>query len=150
MFTVCEGVVKSSPSAVAPVCQVEDQLELTCNTSGIAHRWELTVFPENITYTTSPVTSAGTSGTPQSLRISTSMITFSRLSGPNISPLISRITINPVSNGLNGTMVNYLKVAYISSTESVATTTIRIIDPGQFGETPQLLCSWIVTNLSHS
>ena len=76
------GVVEISPSAVAPVCQIGDLLELTCNTTtGMFHRWEFTVFPENMTYTTMPITSIGTSGVPTStLTINTSMITFSRLS----------------------------------------------------------------------
>ena len=38
--------------------------------------------------------------------VSTSMITFSRLSGQDSLPLISRIVVNPVSIGLNGTVVN--------------------------------------------
>ena len=131
------GLVEISPSAaVAPVCQAGDQLELICTTTtGINHRWEFTAFPENVTHT-SLVTSVGMSGTPPSLTISTSMITFSRLSGPNSLPLMSKIVVSPVSSGLNGTVVNCFEG--ISSTESVATTTIRIIDPGQFGKIPQL------------
>ena len=60
LFFTYTGVV---PSAVVSVCQAGDELELTCNTSGIAHRWEFTVFPENMTYTTTPITSVGTSTT---------------------------------------------------------------------------------------
>ena len=130
------GLVEISPSAVAPICQVGDQLELTCNTTKeINHRWEFTVFPENITHT-SHVTSVGMSGTPPSLTLSTSMITFSRLSGPNSLPLISRIVVSPVTRDINRTVVNCFEGT--SSTDSVATTTIRIIDPGQlnFGKTP--------------
>ena len=114
-----------SPSGVAPVCQEGDQLELICTTTGIFLRWEITIFPENVTHVQTPITSVGSSGIPPSLMISSSTITFSRLSGPNISPLISRITINPVSNGLNGTVVNCFEGS--SSTESVATTSIYII-----------------------
>ena len=125
-----------SPSAEAPACQVGDQLELTCTTTtGINHRWEFTVFPENMTHT-SHVTSLGISGTSPSLTISNSMITFLRLSDQDSLPLISRAVVNPVSSGLNGTVVNCFEG--ISSTDSVATTIIRIIDPGQFGKTPQL------------
>ena len=128
-----------SPLAVAPVCQAGDELELTCTTSGTVHRWKFSVFPENMTYITVPVQSFGASGVPTTpLTISTSMIVFSRLSGPNILPLISRMVVSPVSSGLNGTVVNCFEG--ISSTESIATMTIRIIDPGQFGKTTQL---WI-------
>ena len=119
------GVVEISPSAVAPVCQVGDQLELRCTTTtGMNHRWKFTVFPENITHT-SYVTSFGMSGTPPSLTISTSMITFSRLSGPNSLPLVSRIVVSPVSSGLNGTVVNCFEG--ILSTDSVTTSSIYII-----------------------
>ena len=87
-----------------------------------------------------PVTSAGLSGSPGPLTISTSTFTFSRLSGQGSSPLISRVVVNPVSSGLNGTVVNCFEGA--SSTDSVATTAIRIIDPSQFGKsdlTPQFM-----------
>ena len=105
-----------------------------CNTtSGLDHRWEFTVVPENASYTTRrPISLTGVSGIPTTpLSIGNSMITFSRLSGPNILPLISRITISPVSRGLNGTVVSCFELA----TNSVATTTIQIIDTQQFGRT---------------
>ena len=128
------GVVEISPSPVAAVCQEGDQLELTCTSSQTVHRWEFTVFPENVSYTATPVTSAGTSGVSQTLIFSGSVITFSRLSDQNVLPLVSRTStvVSPVSNGLNRTVVNCFEG--ISSIDSVATTTIRIIDPGQFGK----------------
>ena len=125
-------MVQVSPSPVAPVCQEGDQLELTCTSSGTFHRWEFTVFPENVSYTATPVTSAGTSGVSQTLTFSGSMIIFSRLSGQDVLPLVSRTVVSPVRSGLNRTVVNCFEG--ISSINSVATTTIRIIDPGQFGK----------------
>ena len=128
------GVVEISPSPVAPVCQEGDQLELTCNsTSGIDHQWQFTVFPENVSHTVEPVSSIGASGIPMPLMIGRSTITFSRLSGQNVLPLISRITISPVSRGLNGTVVSCIEL----DTNLVATTTIQIIDSQRFGKTPQ-------------
>ena len=118
-----------SPSSVAPVCQTGDRLELTCTSSGTAHRWEFIVFPENMAHTTAPVISDGTSGIPLPLTFSGSVITFSRLSGQDVLPLVSRVTVSPVSSGLNGTVVNCFEG--ISSTDLVATTTIRIIDSRQ-------------------
>ena len=120
------GVLKFSSSPVALVCQTGDQLELTCNTtSGIAidHRWEFTIFPENVTHTPRPLTTTGVSGIPPPLTVSTSTITFSRLSGTNDLSLISRVTVNPVNSTLNGTVVKCVDV----DTDSVATTTIYII-----------------------
>ena len=120
------------PSGVAPVCREGDQLELTCTSSDIFLRWEFTVLPENITHTTVPVSSVGISGIPPPLTFSGSMIIFSRLSGQDIVPLISRTVVNPVRSGLNGAVVNCFEG--ISSIDSVATTTIKIIDPGQCGK----------------
>ena len=124
------GVVEISPSAVAPVCQAGDQLELTCTSSGTIHRWEVTVMmPQAMNFPLTPILSIG--GTPQLVMINNSTFTASKLSGDGSLPLMSRIMVNPVSAVLNGTVVNCFEGS--SSTESVATTTIRIIDPGQFG-----------------
>ena len=126
-------MVEISPSPVAPVCQERDQLELTCNTTGIDHRWEFVVFPENMSHTTTPVTSIGVSGIPQPLMISFSTITFSRLSDQNVQPLISRVIIDPVSSNLNRTVVNCVE----GMNSLVSTTIIQIIDSQLFGKTPQ-------------
>ena len=124
-------MVEISPSPVAAVCQEGDQLELICTLSDIFLRWEFTVFPENASHTVI-IISAGPSGIPPPLMISGSMITFSRLSGQDVLPLISRVTIASVSIGLNGTVVNCFEGS--TSIDVVATTVIRIIDPGQFGK----------------
>ena len=130
------GVVEISPSPVGPVCQERDQLEVICNTTlGIDHQWKFTVFPENVSHTAAPVSSIGASlsGIPMPLLISSSTITFSRLSDQNVLPLISRVTISSVRRGLNGTVVSCVEL----DTNLVATTTIQIIDYRQFGKTPQ-------------
>jgi hypothetical protein len=82
---------------------------------------------------TATITSVGPSGVPPPVMINnTVMFTFSRLSGQNVLPLVSRVTISPVTIGLNGTVMSCFEGS--TSTDIVATTTIRIIDPGQFGE----------------
>jgi hypothetical protein len=125
------GVIEISPSAVAPVCQAGDELELTCTSSGIIHRWEVTVMmPQTMTYALTPILSIG--GMPQLVMINNSTVTASRLTGDGSLPLMSRIVVNPVSAALKGTVVNCFEGS--SSTESLATTTIRIVDPDQFGK----------------
>ena len=127
-------MVEISPSTVAAVCQVGDQLELICNTTAVELSWEFTAISESgsfMTYMPAPVESAGSRGAPPPVTINTTTFTFSRLSSQDSLPLISRITISPVSSGLNGTVVNCFEG--FPSTE-LATTTIRIIDPGQFGK----------------
>ena len=86
--------------------------------------------PQTTTYELTPISFLGP-GDDQVVVINNSTFTTSRLSGPNSLPLMSRMVVNPVNANLNGTVVNCFEGS--SSTVSVATTTIRIIDPGQFG-----------------
>ena len=113
------AVVKISPSGVAPVCQIGDQLELTCSVTGVFLRWQFTVILEDGTSRTfmPDVTAGGSSGR---MANSTSF-TFSRLS---TQPLTSNMTINPVSEGLNGVQVNCID----RETSESATITILIVD----------------------
>ena len=111
------------------MCQVGDQLELTCTSSDVLQSWQFTAISESgpaaaVTYTRS-VTSVGSSGVDsQPITINTTiMITFSRLSTQNELPLMSRILINFVSEGLNGTEVNCVNTV----TSEAATTTIHVI-----------------------
>ena len=118
-------MVEISPSGVALVCQEGDQLELTCNTSNTLHRWRFTAIPESgpaVTYmrTVSSIGSTGVDSEPITIN-STIMVTFSRLSIQNELPLISRMVINSVSEGLNG-----VRVECVAAPEA-ATTTIHII-----------------------
>ena len=77
-------------------------------------------------------TSIGAGSEVRPMMINNSTFTFSRLSGSNSLPLTSRLTVNPVTSDLNGAVVNCFEGSM--STDSVARTTIRIIDPGQFGK----------------
>ena len=90
------GSVEISPPEVAPVCQVGDQLELTCSVAGVFLRWQFTVILEDgqaITFTPI-VTAGGSSGVPPPRMANSTTFTFSRLS---TQPLTSTATINPVS-----------------------------------------------------
>ena len=116
-----------SPSAIAPVCQAGDQLELTCSTQGELQTWQFVAISESgVVFTvTRSVSSGGSAGVDSQPLIinSTIAFTFSRLSTRDSLPLISRMTISHVSEGLNGTRVNCLD----SITSESATTTIHII-----------------------
>ena len=123
MLGFSTGVVEISPSVVAPVCQAGDQLELTCSVAGVFLRWEFTVILEDgRSRTFMPVVTAGGSSGVQPPRMANSTrFTFSRLS---IQPLTSTMTINNVSEGLNGVQMNCVDV----ETSESATTTIQIVD----------------------
>ena len=91
------------------------------------------MIPQIMTFSRLAVfTSIGPSGEIGPIMINNSTSIFSRLSGDDSLPLISRMIVNSVTSGLNGTVVNCFEGS--TSIYSVSTTTIRIIDPGQFGK----------------
>ena len=91
------------------------------------------MIPQSMTFTGIAVfTSIGPSGEPRQVMISGSTLTASRLSGNDSLPLISRMTVHPVTSGLNGAVVSCFEGS--TSINSVSTTTIRITDPDQFGK----------------
>ena len=123
----CAGVVEISPSEIAPICQVGDELKLTCSTTEVLQTWQFIAIPESGTAVTfaRSVSSGGSTGVDSQPLIinSTIMFTFSRLSCQGSLPLMSRMTIDPVTEGLNGTRVNCLD----GITSESATTTIYVI-----------------------
>ena len=132
-FALPAGVVEISPSPVAAVCQEGDQLELICTSLERIHRWEVTVMiPQTMSFALTPLSYLGPGGTSQQVTINNSTFTTSRLSSQDSLPLMTRMVVNPVNANLNGAVVNCFEGS--SSLVSVATTTIRIIDPGQFGK----------------
>ena len=65
-------------------------------------------------------------GVAPPVTVNSTTFTVSRLSAQDSSPLIFRMTINHVSEGLNGVAVSCVDVAASES----ATTTIQIVDIG--------------------
>ena len=90
------------------------------------------MIPQTMTSILTPISSNGPGPMPPPVIINNSTFTTSRISGQNILPLMTRMVVNPVSGALNRTVVNCFEGT--TAIESVATTTIRIINPGQFGE----------------
>ena len=92
---------------VAPVC-LGDQVNLTCTASVDSIEWRFTVVNEQGRH--EPFTTFSTSRGPslQSAPIVVNSTTFTlmRGSGERDLPLISTLSIDPVSIGLNGTVVN--------------------------------------------
>ena len=124
------GQVELSPSVVALVYEAGDQLlnQLTCNSSSPLHTWQFTEISESgaaMIYNTHIQSSSSTglvNPQPQTIN-STIMLTFSRLSTQDDLPLISRVVINNVSEGLNGLEMHCTDAGMIDS----ATTTIQIM-----------------------
>ena len=112
------GTVTLFPSGVAPVCS-GDQLELTCTIAGELLQWRFSVFRGNETSATEftrAITS--TSSVMANLTVNSILFRFLRISTDDSMPLMSRLVISPVSNRLNGTVMNCEDVhgAQVSST----------------------------------
>ena len=93
---------------VALVCEAGDQLELTCNSSSPLHTWKFTAISESgaaMTYETliQPAGPTGLANTqPLTINSTVVIFTFSRHSAERDLPLISRVIIENISEGLNG------------------------------------------------
>ena len=120
-------MVLLSPTKVAPVCHVGDHLNLTCTASVDFIRWSFIVVTEQgredkITIFS---TSRALSQQPMPIVVNSTTFTLIRNSPQSVLPLISTLSIDSVSIGLNGTVVNCMDSR--NSTTS-ASTTIQIID----------------------
>ena len=120
------GMVTLSPMSVAPVCDVGDPLQLTCAASVEFIRWNITVVnDQGITEEITVNSNSGDTSQQISQRvINSTTFTFMRSSAQN-GPLISTLSIDSVSIGLNGTVVRCVEVG--GSMLSSASTTIHII-----------------------
>ena len=119
VFSCLIGAVIMSPSPRAYVCNAGDILELTCNTAESALQWQLTV--EGMSDPIYISISSTTVGIPRRM-INISRITATRTSGRGETPLISILEINPVNEGLNGTL--NITCMSLGPSTSMATTTV--------------------------
>ena len=122
------GAVILSPSPRAYVCNTGDRLELTCNTTDNALQWRPTL--KGMSDPTDISISSTTVGTRKRM-INNSQITVIVISGRGETPLISMLEINPVTEGLNGTL--NITCISLGPSETMATTTIHIINPDNGG-----------------
>ena len=111
-----------SPSGVATVCSGH-QLELTCSTSGPIHEWSFSFISS-----TRALSSAGPDNRTSYLLVNSiaTTLNFTRLSSEDSLPLISRLLISPVSDGLNGSSVSCTDLTTLEF-ESM-TISINVID----------------------
>ena len=134
------GDVIISPSGVATVCSGR-QLELTCSTSGPIHDWSFSFVQD----TRAVLSDRSDNQSSYLLVNSTILLNFSRVSSQYSLPLISRLLISPVSDGLNGSSVSCFDIA---TSESVSTS-INVIDNIQLQLQGEMtiqyvtLCAWM-------
>jgi hypothetical protein len=126
------GTVTLSPMVVAPVCRVGDQLQLTCTASAQFIRWSIHQVNDQGTLeeATTSVHINFLDDNQISLGVvNSSMFTFTRTSTPRVLPLISTLSIDSVSIGLNGAVVRCSDAA---NPTTLASTTIYIVDIGEY------------------
>ena len=131
---LCIGMVILSPMSVAPVCQVGDPLQLTCTASVQFIKWSILQVNDQgkLEGPTTSVQINSLDDNQISQRVvNSSMFTFTRTSTERILPLVSTLSIDSVSIGLNGTVVN---CSNVSNPMISASTTIQIVDISQISE----------------
>ena len=114
------GVVTLYSEEVAAVCEVGDQLELSCNISGSFQRWIFTVGTEQgmlQEYRRNINNEGGSQLASNMIMVNSTTFTFMRTSDQGILPLVSTLVINFVSRNLNGVIVDCVDV-YASMTAS--------------------------------
>ena len=116
-------MVTLSPMMVAPVCHVGDHLNLTCTASVEFITWSFTVMTEQGREDKITIFST-TSHQSMPTVVNSTTFTLMRNSPQSVLPLIVTLSIDSVSIGLNGTVVNCIDTR--NSTTSVSTT-IQII-----------------------
>ena len=118
------GMVTLSPMSKISVCDVGDPLQLTCTASVEFIRWNITVvndqgISEEIT---ANINSGDTSQQMSQRIVNSTTFTFIRSSAQN-QPLVSTLSIDSVSTGLNETVVHCLE---IGGSMASASATIQI------------------------
>ena len=126
----CTGQLTLTPMSVAPVCRVGDPLQLTCTASAEFIRWNIFRVNEAITGSVQ-FNSRDTNQMPRNIDINLTIFTFMRISTQGPPPLITRLSIDSVSIGLNGTVVRCSDVA---DPMTSASTTIEIVDANKISK----------------
>ena len=120
-----------SPMMVAQVC-VGDPLQLTCTALAQSIRWRIfRVIDEQGTLAeaaNSVIIDGRDANQMKQREVNYAAFTFTRSSPPGASPLISTLSVDSVSIGLNGTEVRCSDVA---NPMTSASTAIHIIDISQ-------------------
>ena len=101
------------PMMLAPVCCVGDPLQLTCTATVEFISWSAFRISEQGTLemeiSDEPINSRDANQMAQTV-VNSAMFTFNRSSACGASPLISTLSIDSVSIGLNGTLMLLLSL----------------------------------------
>ena len=97
-----------SPMTVAPVCHVGDPVQLACMSPVRSLRWSILQVNDQgtlVEVTNSVLIDASDDNQRKQRVVNSTAFTFTRNSSQGASPLISILSIDSVSIGLNGTVV---------------------------------------------
>ena len=128
------GQLTLSPMSVAPVCRVGDPFQLTCTASVQFIKWSILRVNDQgrLEEPTTPVQINSRDDNQVTQRVvNSSIFTFTRTSTQRILPLVSTLSIDSISIGLNGTVV---KCSNVSNPMISASTSIQIVDISQTSE----------------
>ena len=102
-----------SPDKVANVCQ-GDELVLTCNVTGNFLEWRSTyLIPSGYivqSFGLIPI---------ETRQVNSVTVTISRSSGPNVLPVSSTLSLNRVTDDLNGTEITCTDLASSNATSTI-------------------------------
>ena len=115
------GIINISPSPRAAVCNVGDELEVTCNTNDRFLTWNVTFITGNDRIIR---TFSSTIKNPERVEINSTVFTFSRISELGSTDLISKLVISSVGQSLNETNITCMEVGALATK---AATTVYII-----------------------
>ena len=112
------------------VCEGEE-LSLTCSTDVSIILWSISPLQNEQGQVLTFMRFISSVGVFQQasyiMTMNSTFFNVSRVSGRDESPLVSRLVINPVSVGMNGTRVNCTERAVNNENTAVASTTIVIL-----------------------
>ena len=116
-------MVTLSPMTVAPVCHVGDPVQLACMSPVQSLRWSILQVNDQgrtpVEVINSVLIDASDDNQRKQREVNSTTFTFTRNSTQRASPLISILSIDSVSIGLNGTVVRCADIA--NSTTSAST-----------------------------
>ena len=120
---------------VAPVCRIGDTLQITCTASALIEFLQWSIIVVNDEGGLEEITAFSNSRDPTQqltqITVNSTTFTFIRTSDQGASPLISTLSIDSVSIGLDGTTVHCMDTA---NSTIPASTNIHIFDVTNYSE----------------
>ena len=126
-------MVTLSPMKLAPVCRVGDPLQLSCTASVQFIKWSILQANEYgalVEVVNAAQINSRDSNQISQREVNSTTLTFIRTSAEGDLPLISTLTTDSVSIGLNGTVICCSDLA----NQMTSASTIQIIDASQISE----------------